>query len=88
MESRRKFLKQMAMAAAAASAPRSVLGQNEKIRMAVIGTGTRGQMVTRFFMTHPDCEFVAACDVRTRRPVNMDAIGSVVEVHDPTVQAP
>ena len=48
--------------------------------MAVIGTGTRGQMVTRFFMTHPDCEFVAACDVRkTRLDQAMTAIGGKVQ---------
>ena len=80
MDDRRTFLKTMAMAAAAVSAPRSVLGQNDKVRMAVIGTGTRGQMVTRFFMTHPDCEFVAACDVRkTRLEQAMKAIGGKVE---------
>ena len=80
MDNRRTFLKTMAMAAAAVSAPRSVLGQNDKVRMAVIGTGTRGQMVTRFFMTHPDCEFVAACDVRkTRLEQAMAAIGGKVQ---------
>jgi len=80
MENRRTFLKTMAMTAAAASTSRSVLGQNEKIRMAVIGTGTRGQMVTRFFMTHPDCEFVAACDVRrTRLEEATAAIGGKVQ---------
>ena len=67
MTNRRDFLKTMAMTAAAASASRSVLGQNDKVRMAVIGTGTRGQMVNRFFRSHPDCEFVAACDVRKSR---------------------
>jgi predicted dehydrogenase len=82
MEDRRTFLKTMAMAAAAASAPRSVLGQNEKVRMAVIGTGTRGQMVTRFFMTHPDCEFVAACDVRkSRLDQALQAMGGKVEAY-------
>jgi predicted dehydrogenase len=67
MENRRDFLKKMALTAAAASTSRSVLGQNDKIRMAVIGTGTRGRMDTRFFQSHPDCEFVAACDVRKTR---------------------
>lgn len=67
MTNRRDFLKTMAMTAAAASASRSVLGQNDKVRMAVIGTGTRGQMVNRFFRSHADCEFVAACDVRKSR---------------------
>ena len=82
MENRRTFLKTMAVAAAAASTSRTVLGQNEKVRMAVIGTGTRGQMVTRFFMTHPDCEFVAACDVRkTRLDQALQAMGGKVEAY-------
>ena len=67
MENRREFLKTVAMTAAVASTSRSVLGQNDKVRMAVIGTGTRGTMVNGFFRTHPDCEFVAACDVRKTR---------------------
>ena len=82
MDSRRTFLKTMAMAAAAASTSRTVLGQNEKVRMAVIGTGTRGQMVSRFFMTHPDCEFVAACDVRkSRLDQALKAMGGKVEAY-------
>jgi predicted dehydrogenase len=80
MENRRAFLKTMAMTAAAASASRSVLGQNDKVRMAVIGTGTRGQMVNRFFRSHADCEFVAACDVRkTRLDEAIKAIGGNVQ---------
>jgi len=82
MDSRRTFLKTIAMAAAAASTSRTVLGQNERVRMAVIGTGTRGQMVSRFFMTHPDCEFVAACDVRkSRLDQALKAMGGKVEAY-------
>ena len=76
MENRRDFLKTIAMTAAVASTSRSVLGQNDKVRMAVIGTGTRGSMVNRFFRSHSDCEFVAACDVRKTR---LDAIAKEVE---------
>jgi hypothetical protein len=64
MENRRQFIKTMAMTAAVASTSRSVLGANDRIRMGVIGVGTRGTMVNRFFRSHADCEFVAACDVR------------------------
>jgi predicted dehydrogenase len=71
MENRRDFIKKMALTAAVASTSRSVLGQNDKVRMAVIGTGTRGSMVNRFFRSHADCEFVAACDVRKSR---LDAV--------------
>jgi predicted dehydrogenase len=80
METRREFIKTMATAAAVASASRPIQGANDRIRMAVIGTGTRGQMDTRFFMSHPDCEFVAACDVRkTRLDQAMKAIGGSVQ---------
>jgi predicted dehydrogenase len=64
MENRREFLKTVAMSAVVA---RNVLGANDRVRMAVIGTGTRGTMVNGFFRKHPDCEFVAACDVRKSR---------------------
>ena len=67
METRREFIKTMATAAAVASASRPILGANDRVRMAVIGTGSRGSMVNRFFRTHADCEFVAACDVRKTR---------------------
>ncbi len=80
MENRRDFLKTIAMTAAVASTSRSVLGQNDKVRMAVIGTGTRGTMVNRFFRIHADCEFVAACDVRkTRLDAAIKAIGGKVQ---------
>ena len=48
--------------------------------MAVIGTGTRGTMVNRFFRSHADCEFVAACDVRkTRLDAAIKTIGGNVQ---------
>lgn len=77
MESRREFLKTVAMAAAVS---RGVLGANERIRLGSIGTGTRGRMVTGFFKTHPDCEIVAACDVRrTRLDQAVQEIGGGVQ---------
>jgi predicted dehydrogenase len=80
METRREFIKTMAVAAAVTSTSRRILGANDRIRMAVIGTGSRGSMDTRFFMSHPDCEFVAACDVRkTRLDQAMKAIGGSVQ---------
>jgi predicted dehydrogenase len=80
METRREFIKTMAAAAAVTSTSRRILGANDRIRMAVIGTGSRGSMDTRFFMSHPDCEFVAACDVRkTRLDQAMKTIGGSVQ---------
>ena len=80
MENRREFMKTVAMAAAVTSAPRNVLGANDRVRMAVIGTGSRGTMVNGFFRTHADCEFVAACDVRkTRLDQAVKTIGGSVQ---------
>ena len=63
MESRRSFLK---ASAAAAVVSRSVLGANDRIQMAIIGTGERGEQVHRAFTWHKDQVFVAACDVVRR----------------------
>src|SRR5437879_7139546 len=60
MDNRRSFLK-ATLATAAMSRP--VLGANDRIRMGLIGCGTRGNMVSGFFGKHKDCVFVAACDV-------------------------
>jgi predicted dehydrogenase len=72
MLSRRRFLQ--STAAAAAVIPRSVVnvhagvqGANDRIRLGVIGTGTRGTMVAGFFARHKDCALVAACDVDKTR---------------------
>lgn len=64
METRRGF---MQTAAGAALASQSVLGANDRVRVAIIGCGSRGMMDIRFFQTHADCELVAACDVRKSR---------------------
>src|SRR5512145_2724460 len=64
MENRREFLK---ATAAAAVVSQRVLGANDRIRMGVIGTGSRGTIVNALFRKHADCEFVAACDVRETR---------------------
>jgi predicted dehydrogenase len=64
MESRRRFLQTSAVAAVVS---KTVLGANDRIRMALIGTGGRGVLVQALFRKHPDCEFVAACDVRKSR---------------------
>ena len=64
METRRRFLK---ASAAAAVVSRSVLGANDRIQMAIIGTGMRGNQVYGSFSQHKDQVFVAACDVARDR---------------------
>jgi predicted dehydrogenase len=60
MLTRRTFLQSSAFVALGS---RTILGANDRVRMGVIGCGTRGTMVSGFFLRHDDCEFVAACDV-------------------------
>jgi predicted dehydrogenase len=73
---RREFLQTTAGAAAlsavrplsAARAQRSgVVGANERVRMAIIGSGGRGNQVLTSFGQTPNNVFVAACDVFKER---------------------
>jgi predicted dehydrogenase len=70
--SRRDFLSKSAMAAAgltigastlSASDYRSISGAGERIRMGFIGLGNRGSQLLQMFMSHPDVEISAFCDV-------------------------
>jgi predicted dehydrogenase len=66
---RRDFMKYAALSAAGAGLGASgvgathVLGANQKIRVGVIGTGMEGRGVMAAFLTQPDVEIVAVCDV-------------------------
>jgi len=62
MKSRRRFLQ-----ASAAVAARSVLGANDRVQMAIIGTGNRGNQVFNGFSQQTDQVFLAACDVAADR---------------------
>ena len=74
MIDRRNFL-QMAVGAAAAAharpitaaASRGILGANDRVRVGLIGCGSRGNQVARDWMKHKDSVFVAACDVYKER---------------------
>ncbi len=79
MQSRRDFLKSVAVAAAAS---RSVLGANDKVQMGLIGTGGRGMQVWAGFSQHSDIVFVAACDVNSARlEPAVQKIGGKVETY-------
>jgi predicted dehydrogenase len=68
MTSRRSFLQAAAAAVVARPAFGShIQGANDRIRLGVIGTGSRGSMLGRFFERQRDCELVAACDVAGSR---------------------
>jgi len=69
---RREFLSQTAVAAAgltigarplSASSYKNVSGSAEKIRMGFIGLGNRGSQLLQLFMSHPDVEISAFCDL-------------------------
>ena len=67
MESRRRFL-QLSTAALTAAAAKPLMGYgiqgaNNRIRMAIIGTGNRGGRVFDSLARHADCQFLAAAEV-------------------------
>jgi predicted dehydrogenase len=71
--SRREFLKTGVIAGAGAGAlgglgSGNVLGANDRIRVGVLGCGSRGQMVMKRFNRYPaEAEVVAVCDVYAPR---------------------
>lgn len=65
---RRDFIKDSAVAGAGLAvlgglAPARVLGANDRIRVAVLGTGERAQYLMTLFGKQPDVEIVGVCDV-------------------------
>jgi predicted dehydrogenase len=79
MCNRRTFLQRTIGSAAwvAASgliAPGRILGANERIRVGLIGAGSRGQEIFRAALRCPDVEGVAVADVHTRRLEEAKAI--------------
>jgi predicted dehydrogenase len=67
--SRRDFIKQAAMGTAAflAYPKSSVLGANDRIRLGMIGVGSRGQELLKQTLQLPNAQVVAVADVYTRR---------------------
>src|SRR4051812_24092641 len=66
MENRRAFIT-ASTAAVIATAARPVLGANDKIQMAIIGTGNRGGRVFDSLVRHDDCKFLGAAEVNKAR---------------------
>jgi predicted dehydrogenase len=70
MTSRRNFLGRVSAGVAgtiATLSPAQVLGANERIRLGIIGAGSRGQQIMREAIAAPNTEFVAVADVYRRR---------------------
>jgi predicted dehydrogenase len=78
---RREFLQATVTALAAtpswalsgAPARHAVQGANDRIRVAIIGTGSRGNQVMQSWLKHADSTFVALCDVAKDRLDNTAA---------------
>jgi predicted dehydrogenase len=66
---RRDFIKKAAAGAAAflAYPTASVLGANDRVRLAIIGVGSRGQELLKQTLELPNAQVVAVADVYTRR---------------------
>lgn len=48
--------------AAAAAGRANAQAPSNRVRMGLIGGGNRGNQVARFFLKHPDCQFLAAAE--------------------------
>lgn len=74
MDSRRKFLGNVATGLGASFAPGQVLGANDRIRLGIIGAGARGMEIVKEAIACPNTEFIAFADVYTRALENAKAV--------------
>ena len=87
MLTRRVFLKQVAGSTAAwvtASglvSSRQVLGANDRIRIGLIGAGSRGKEIFRIALRCPNVEAVAAADVYSRRLDEAKSIAPAIRTY-------
>ena len=80
---RRSFLASAAAGAAAVTlAPSRVLGANNRVRIGIIGSGSRGQEDMRSAIALKDVEFVAIADTYSRRRDEAKAIAPGAETYD------
>ena len=67
-ETRRDFIKKTAVGAALlAAAPTRVLGANDRVRVGMIGVGSRGQELLKQILAVKNAELVAVADIYPRR---------------------
>ncbi len=67
MQTRRKFIGNVATGLAGTLATGRVLGANDRIRVGVIGVGDRGTQLAREAIACPGTELSAFADIYTRR---------------------
>ncbi len=83
---RRSFLRQVTggiamVAFSQAIAPAKVFGANDRIRIALIGAGSRGKEIYRTALRCPGVEAVAVADVYTRRVEEAKAIAPAIKTY-------
>ncbi len=86
MINRRIFLQQLGggatiVAASRLVSPVPVLGANDRIRIGLIGAGSRGQEIFRVALRCPNVEAVAVADVYTRRQDEAKAIAPGIKTY-------
>ena len=86
MTNRRAFLQQLCsgatcVAALGIVAPARVVGANERVRIGLIGAGSRGRKIFRDALRCPNVEAVAVADVYTRRLEEAKAIAPTINTH-------
>ncbi len=86
MTNRRAFLQQLCrgatcVAALGIGAPGHVLGANERVRIGLIGAGSRGREIFRAALRCSNVEAVAAADVYTRCLEEAKAIAPAINTH-------
>ncbi len=86
MTDRRAFLRQVlsgtsCLALWGLGAPGRVLGANERIRIGLIGAGSRGREIFRVALRCPNVEAVAVADVYTRRLEEAKAIAPDIKTY-------
>lgn len=84
MPNRRLFLKQVVGGAAGVTvagliSPYRILGANDRIRIGLIGAGSRGREIFRAALRCPNTEAVAVADVYTRRLDEAKALASGIK---------
>ena len=86
MTNRRTFLQQLVQGATCVAAwglgaPGRVLGANERIRIGLIGAGSRGREIFRAALRCPNVEAVAVADVYTRCLEEAKKIAPQINTH-------
>jgi predicted dehydrogenase len=80
---RRDFIKQTALGAAFLAYPTAkILGANDRVRVAMIGVGGRGQELLQQVLKVPNVQLVAMADVYTRRHEEAEKLSPGIQTLD------